>query len=84
MSTDYTAKAMDDSSLWEVPSGNKKHAATVSFFTFMSAILSALSIVFVSIRHSSFETDDNKQSWTMTFLFLKTYNACSINNFTFS
>lgn len=62
MSTGNTANAMDDSIVWEVPSGNKKHATTVSLFTFMSAILSALSIVLVSIRHSNFETDDNKQS----------------------
>lgn len=60
MSTDNTGKSMDDSIVWEVPSGNKKHATTVSFFTFMSAILSALSLVLVSIRHSNFETDDNK------------------------
>ncbi|XP_063941018.1 uncharacterized protein LOC108200519 isoform X1 [Daucus carota subsp. sativus] len=58
MSTDSTAKVIDDSIVWEVPSGNKKHASTVSFLTFVSAILSALSIVLVSIRHSNFETDD--------------------------
>ncbi|KAK1368241.1 hypothetical protein POM88_034333 [Heracleum sosnowskyi] len=62
MSTDSTAQASDNSIVWEVPSGDKKHATTVSFFTFMSAILSALSIVLVSIHHSNFETDDNKQS----------------------
>lgn len=68
MSTDSTAQAMDNSIVWEVPSGNEKHAKTVSFFTFMSGVLSALSIVLVSIRHSNFETNDNKQSWTVTFL----------------
>ncbi|KAK1385380.1 hypothetical protein POM88_023115 [Heracleum sosnowskyi] len=62
MSTDSTAQASDNSIVWEVPSGDKKYATTVSFFTFMSAILSALSIVLVSIHHSNFETDDNKQS----------------------
>lgn len=62
MSTVSTTKALGDGIEWEVPSGKKKHAASVSFFTFISTILSAVSIILVSICHSNFETDDKKQS----------------------
>ncbi|XP_074330619.1 uncharacterized protein LOC141667879 [Apium graveolens] len=61
-STVSATKALGGSIVWKVPSGIEKHAPIVSFFTFISAILSAISIVLVSVSHSNFEPDDKKQS----------------------
>nr|GMD16652.1 phosphatidylinositol-glycan biosynthesis class X protein [Ipomoea batatas] len=51
-----------DEVVWEIPCGDKEHAGIVSAITFMSAILSALLIILVSIYYSgSNDCPDLKQ-----------------------
>lgn len=51
--TDQGLKYEDGNIVWEVPCGNKDHAKIVSFVTFISAILSALLIVWTSLSSST-------------------------------
>nr|GMD55834.1 phosphatidylinositol-glycan biosynthesis class X protein-like [Ipomoea batatas] len=56
------AESKADEVLWEIPCGDKEHAGIVSAITFMSAILSALLIILISIYYSgSNDCPDFKQ-----------------------
>lgn len=61
--TDQGVKDEDGNIVWEVPCGNKEHEKIVSFVTFISAILSALLIVWTSVSSPNVAfTVDLKQS----------------------
>ncbi|KAL3499968.1 hypothetical protein ACH5RR_039061 [Cinchona calisaya] len=47
--TDQSVKSEEAATVWEVPCGKKEHAEIVSIVTFISAILSALLIVWTSV-----------------------------------
>ncbi|CAN4076274.1 unnamed protein product [Withania somnifera] len=46
------AESNDNFPVWGVPCGNREHTKVVSAFTFISAVVSALLIIVVSIRYS--------------------------------